>query len=117
MCLIGFLVQFSDHLWEIHSREAEGDTGDTSQQAESCSHFLPAYRPTATSVGAGKDRQIRTDNSQQAEAVTGGTAAHSHSSGRHILVLAGIQRKALKKDKQLLRKALIFGGQFPILHL
>lgn len=27
------------------------------------------------------------------------------------------QRKALKKDKQLLRKALIFGGQFPILHL
>lgn len=89
MCLIGFLVQFSDHLWEIHSREAEGDTGDTSQQAESCSHFLPAYRPTATSVGAGKDRQIRTDNSQQAEAVTGGTAAHSHSSGHHILVLAG----------------------------
>lgn len=58
---MGLFVQFSDRLREVHSREAEGDTGDTSQQAESCSRFLPRKRADLQPVlgwglGAGKDR-------------------------------------------------------------
>lgn len=78
--------------------------GDIFQQAESCSGFVPTYTPTATSVGAGKGRQVRTDHSQQAEAVTGGTAAGSHSSGHHILVLAGFvsEKAGFFQNKSLL---------------
>lgn len=80
MCLVGLFIQFSHCLGEIHSRGTEGDRGDTSQQAESCSGLLPRKGTAGLMPG---HRQGESQ-SHQAEVVTGGTAAGSHSSGHHI---------------------------------